>query len=93
MVIDALLVTRILVQFMGQAGAVIWLRRRRPELPRPFRMWLFPVPALVALAGWAFLFSTSGALPILYAAGVVFTGAMAFLGWAWVDRRWPFESS
>ena len=92
-VIDALLVTRILVQFMGQAGAVIWLRRRRPELPRPFRMWLFPVPALVALAGWAFLFSTSGALPILYAAGVVFTGAMAFLGWAWVDRRWPFESS
>src|SRR5262249_39743851 len=43
-VIDGLLTTRILVQFVGQVGAVIWLRRRAPDLPRPFRMWLFPLP-------------------------------------------------
>ena len=92
-VIDGLLVTRILVQFMGQAAAVMWLRRQRPEMPRPFRMWLFPIPALVALAGWVFLFSTSGAKPILYAVSVIVAGAITFLGWARVSGRWPFSGA
>jgi amino acid transporter len=77
-VINGLLVTRILVQFIGQIGAVLWLRRRAPELKRPFRMWLFPLPALLALAGWIFLFSTSGPRTMLYAAGVVTLGGVCF---------------
>jgi len=56
--IDALLTTRILVQFIGQVGAVILLRRLKPNMDRPFRMWLYPLPALIALAGWIFLFWT-----------------------------------
>ena len=51
-VIDALITTRILVQFIGQVFAVMVLRASRPDMPRPFRMWLYPVPAMVALAGW-----------------------------------------
>jgi hypothetical protein len=47
-------------------------------------MWLFPVPALVALAGWIFLFSTSGVKTMLYAAGVVVLGIIAFR----VRERW-----
>jgi amino acid transporter len=90
-VIDGLLVTRILVQFAGQAGAVISLRRRQPDLPRPFRMWLFPVPALVALTGWVFLFSTSGVKTIRYAVCVVVLGGISFLVWASLTRRWPFR--
>ena len=39
---------------------MIRLRRTQPDAPRPFRMWLYPVPALVALAGWIFVFATSG---------------------------------
>jgi amino acid transporter len=89
-VINALLVTRILVQFIGQIGAVIWLRRRAPELKRPFRMWLFPLPALVALSGWIFLFWTSGPLPKLYALGVVILGIILFLVWSRWTKRWPF---
>src|SRR5436309_3088368 len=54
MVIDALLTTRIMVQFIGQIGAVTLLRRRAPDLPRPYRMWLYPVPSLIALLGWIF---------------------------------------
>src|SRR5215831_16080854 len=57
--IDALLTTRILVQFIGQIGAVMLLRRLKPEMPRPFRVWLYPLPALIALIGWIFLFWTS----------------------------------
>ena len=48
-VIDALIVTRILVQFMGQVVGLILLRRQAPNMPRPYRMWLYPLPALVAL--------------------------------------------
>src|SRR5260370_24202178 len=44
MVIDALLTTRILVQFIGQIGAVTLLRRRAPRMPRPYRMWPYPPP-------------------------------------------------
>lgn len=90
-VINGLLVTRILVQFIGQIGAVILLRKNAPNLERPFRMWLFPIPALVALAGWIFLFSTSGVITMLYAGGVVVLGLVSFFIWSRVTHRWPFE--
>jgi amino acid transporter len=58
-VIAALVTMRILVQFIGQIGAVTLLRRRAPEMPRPYRMWLYPLPSLVALLGWVFIFVTT----------------------------------
>src|SRR5271167_3006644 len=39
-VIAALVVIRIMLQFVVQAVGVIVLRRRQPDLSRPFRMWL-----------------------------------------------------
>ena len=41
-VIDALIATRILVQFIGQIAGVMRLRRVNPEMPRPYRIWLYP---------------------------------------------------
>jgi len=90
-VIDALLTTRILVQFIGQIGALIWLRRSKPEMERPFRMWLYPFPALMALAGWLFLFATSGLRTVCYSALVLALGVAAYFAWAKWTRRWPFE--
>jgi basic amino acid/polyamine antiporter, APA family len=58
--IDALLTTRILVQFIGQIIALTLLRRTAPDMPRPFKMWLYPLPSVVAFFGWVFLFATSG---------------------------------
>jgi amino acid transporter len=89
-VIDALLGTRILVQFIGQIAAVAWLRKTRPNLHRPFRMWLHPLPALVALSGWVFLFATSGAKVILFSEAVLLAGIIVYLGWAGSTRQWPF---
>ena len=89
-VIDALIVTRILVQFMGQAFGLILLRRQQPEMPRPYRMWLYPVPALVALAGWIFVFATTQVAVILFGIGVLAMGFLAFLLWSWNTKRWPF---
>jgi amino acid transporter len=89
-VIDALIVTRILVQFMGQVFGLILLRRRAPTMPRPYRMWLYPVPALVALLGWIFVFATTDPRVILFGLSVLALGCVTFLLWSWRTRRWPF---
>jgi amino acid transporter len=91
MVIDALLTTRILVQFIGQVVAVMRLRAVRPDMPRPFRMWLYPLPALVALLGWIFVLGTSDPLMILFGLGTLALGVVAFFGWSWRTGHWPFE--
>ena len=90
LVIDALITTRILVQFIGQVFAVMLLRTTRPDMPRPFRMWLYPIPALVALAGWIFLLLTSGWLVIAFGLGTLVLGILCFFVWSWRVRRWPF---
>ena len=54
-VVTALVVIRVLVQFLAQTIGIIVLRVRRPDLPRPFRMWLYPFPALFAFAGFVYL--------------------------------------
>jgi amino acid transporter len=90
MVIDALITTRILVQFMGQVVAVILLRRHAPDMPRPYRVWLYPIPNVVALLGWIFIFGTSGWLAILFGLGTLALGVLLFLAWSWRTRRWPF---
>ena len=89
-VIDALIVTRILVQFIGQIVGLILLRRRAPQLHRPYRMWLYPVPALVALLGWIFVFATTEVRVILFGVGVLLLGCLTFLVWSWRARSWPF---
>ena len=90
-VIDAMIVTRIVVQFMGQVLGLILLRRRAPELHRPYRMWLYPLPALVALAGWVFVFATTQPRVILFGIGALLLGGAVFLLWSWRTGRWPFE--
>ena len=89
-VIDALIVTRILVQFMGQIVGLILLRRHAPTMARPYRMWLYPVPALVALFGWIFVFATTQLEVILFGVGVLAVGCITFLIWSWRSDRWPF---
>jgi amino acid transporter len=92
MVIDALITTRILVQFIGQVVALTLLRRRDPDMPRPFRVWLYPVPNLVALFGWIFLFATSGWQVIAFGLGTLLVGMVAFFAWSRWTRRWPFSA-
>ncbi len=90
MVIDALITTRILVQFIGQIVALTLLRRNAPDMARPFKVWLYPVPNLVALFGWIFLFATSGPEVIAFGLGTLMLGVAAFFVWARWTGRWPF---
>ena len=59
-VISALLTSRILIQFVGQVFALHLLRKHRADIARPFRMWLYPLPSVIAFAGWTYIFLTSG---------------------------------
>lgn len=91
LVINSLLTTRILVQFIGQIGAVVLLRKHRPDLPRPYRMWLYPLPCGLALLGWIFLFLTSDPLAIGLGLGSLLLGVLFFLEWARRGGQWPFR--
>jgi len=90
LVISALVTTRILVQFIGQVVAVVVLRWRAPQMERPYRIWLYPIPNLIALAGWVFIFTTSGTIPILVGLGMLVLGMVFFLVWSYLTSRWPF---
>ena len=89
-VIDALIVTRIVVQFMGQVVGLMLLRKHAPDMPRPYRMWLYPLPALVAVLGWIFVFATTQLMVILFGVGVLALGCVTFLVWSWKTNGWPF---
>jgi len=72
-VINALIVVRVAVQFIGQIVALMYLRWRG-TMELPFRMWFYPLPALLALAGWAYVFLTAGTNYIAFAGLVVVVG-------------------
>ena len=90
--IAALVVIRLVLQFLVQAIGSIVLRIRRPELPRPFRMWLYPLPALLASAGFLFiLFNRANwQKEMRYAAIILLTGLIIYMARAWKGSEWPF---
>src|SRR5947209_160639 len=90
-VINVLLTTRILVQFIGQIFALPLLRKRLGN-KLPFRMPLYPLPAIVALLGWCYIFGTSGKTYITYGLVSLFMGVIVFLVHARTNRTWPFRT-
>ena len=93
-VIAALVTIRIILQFVLQQVGVMVLRVREPERERPFRIWLYPLPPIFALAGFLFiLFSRAHASrELLYGAFVAVTGAAIFFVRSRIRREWPFAA-
>ena len=91
-VITMLVVTRILLQFFLQHVGVMLLRVQRPELARPFRIPLYPLPPLAAMAGFLFiLVNRSHALGgLAVAAGIAVSGTLIYMIRARRLRQWPF---
>ena len=63
-------------------------------MPRPFRMWLYPVPAVVAFCGFVYvLFARKDFLKeIRYAAVLILAGLMIYFVRARARGEWPFRS-
>jgi amino acid transporter len=89
-VINMLVAVAVLLQSVAQIAALTVLRRRQPELHRPYRQWLYPVPSLVALVGWLYVFYATDRQSQLMSTGWLVLGLIAFLIWARVARQWPF---
>ena len=97
-IITALMLARILSMFVAQIIGLLIYRKQRPDAPRPFRMWLYPLPALFALAGWIGVFITPALQPhgwqfMAYAFGTIAVGFAAYLLLARAKREWPFLRS
>ena len=89
--IAGILAMRLIVQFIGQAVGVMVLRKRRGTQGLPFKMWLYPLPAVMTMIGWAWLFLQTQQM-WKGLAGIAL-GALAFLIRAREVRQWPFASS
>jgi amino acid transporter len=89
-VIGSLVATRVLVQYLPQAIGFFVLRYRRPDLPRPFRMWLYPVPGLAIILGWLYILATSKPRSLVFALAVFVLGTVTFFLRARLRREWPF---
>ncbi len=90
-VIRAILAMRCLIQFVGQAVGLLLLHRRWQADRWPFRMWLYPVPALLAIVGWIAIFISTGRKPMLASLAAMAAGILVYLGRARLLRQWPFE--
>ncbi len=88
--VKALLVVQIMTQFVTQCIAVILIRERRPDIKRPFSMWLYPVPALIASLGWIFILVSSGVGYVMAGFGFIAVTVAAFLLRARKHSEWPF---
>ena len=93
-VITMLVITRILLQYLLQHVGVILLRVQRPELARPFRMPLYPLPPLLAMAGFIFvLVNRDKAFQgLLVAVAIGLSGTLIYLWRARRLREWPFNA-
>ncbi len=86
-VINALITTRILEQFIGKIVGVVLLRRHQPERVRPYKIWFYPVPCGLALVGWLYMYLAAGWLFIGLGLGTLLLGVGVFVLWSsWTAR-------
>ena len=74
------------------AVGVMLLRRRRGTQGLPFKMWFYPLPAVLTMIGWAWLFWQTGPTR-KWGLAQIALGALAFLIRAREMRQWPFGSA
>jgi amino acid transporter len=86
-VIDVLIAARILIQFVGQIAALWLLRKHAPNLERPYRVWLYPLPLLIAGTGWLLVFATTPPTIIAFALGALALGAAGYFAWSRAAER------
>ncbi len=91
-VIDAILAMRILLQFIGQAIGVMLLRRRNGTAGLPYKMPFYPLPVLLAIGMWLFIFYATGITIILSFLIVFGSGILVYITHAKLKQYWPFNN-
>jgi amino acid transporter len=89
-VINMLLTVTIIVQSVAQIVALVVLRKRQPNLARPYKQWLYPVPCVIALLGWIYVYISASTLSLILSGAWILTGLVVFAIWARINQSWPF---
>jgi amino acid transporter len=89
-IINAAVATLVIIQSLAQCAAIVVLRRRQPNLARPYRQWLYPVPTVIALVGWVYVYVSATWLSIGLSVCWILIGVIAYLIYARTERTWPF---
>jgi amino acid transporter len=90
-VISALTAGIVLVQGVGQIVALAVARAAQPNAP--LRVPLYPLPPLIAAAGWVAIFWSTGWISIAFGLVTLAAGALLFLVRARIARSWPFGAT
>jgi amino acid transporter len=93
--ITLLTTVMVIIQSFAQIAAVVVLRKRQPNLSRPYKMFLYPLPLIIAGIGWAVIYgyadkANPGVHPIEWSLGWVALGLVAYLIWSKAEKTWPF---
>ena len=92
-IIQSLIVIQIIVQIIGQIVGVTLIRRYRQDIQRPFKMWLYPVPSIVALTLWLLVLLSTGWKIVSLGLAVLALGVGLYMLRARQTGGWPFQSS
>jgi amino acid transporter len=88
--ISAILAMRIMIQFIGQAIGLIILRNSRRPVEFPYKMPLFPLPVILAIAMWLFILISTGSKLMTSGLVVISLGAIVYFIKAKIQKEWPF---
>jgi amino acid transporter len=87
--VNWLIQVQILLQFVWQCAAVILLRRYRPDIAKPFRMWLYPLPAVVSLAMWIYIFLSASVAGMVFSAAFFAAAVAAYFAFDASQKKRP----
>ncbi len=90
-VIDAILAMRILIQFIGQGIGLLWLVKRKGKEHFAWRMPLYPLPVILAILIWGYIFFSTGQKMMMGGLTVIILGVIAYLIKAKRNKEWPFD--
>ncbi len=82
-VITAIILMRILIQFVSQAAGVMAWHYNKPLDERPYKMPLFPIPAIISIIIWMFVFFTGERQYIYFALSIIVIGIFLY----WIKER------
>jgi amino acid transporter len=91
-VITAILAMRILIQFVGQAIGLLLLHKRKGKDFSKWKMPLYPLPVLLAIIMWLYIFRSTEGNMMLIAGCIISAGIIAYLIKAAYRKEFPFNA-
>ena len=90
-IISGILAMRIMVQFVGQAAGIVLLRKRNGSRHLPYKIPAYPIPVILVIAMWLFIFYATGLTIISSFLAVFGSGLLVYMLMAKFKKEWPFH--